>query len=43
MPRDEGADVGYRGPMQRVERSVRIAAPIDEVFDYIADLDNLAE
>ena len=29
--------------MQRVERSVRIAAPVDEVFGYVGDLDNLAE
>jgi carbon monoxide dehydrogenase subunit G len=29
--------------MQRVERRDRIAAPPDEVFAYIADLDNLPE
>ncbi|MGH2418462.1 MAG: SRPBCC family protein [Candidatus Limnocylindria bacterium] len=29
--------------MQRVERSTRIAAPPDEVFAYVSDLDTLAE
>jgi uncharacterized protein YndB with AHSA1/START domain len=29
--------------MQRVERTVRIAAPPAEVFAYLSDLDNLAE
>lgn len=35
--------IGYRGPMQRVERTARIPAPPSEVFAYLADLDNLAE
>ena len=29
--------------MQRVERTARIGAPPDELFAYVADLDNLAE
>lgn len=29
--------------MQRVERSARIGAPREEVFAYLADLENLAE
>jgi len=29
--------------MQRVERTARLAAPPEEVFGYISDLDNLAE
>jgi carbon monoxide dehydrogenase subunit G len=29
--------------MQRVERTARIAAPPDEVFAYVSNLDNLAE
>lgn len=29
--------------MQRVERSARIGAPPEEVFAYLADLENLAE
>jgi carbon monoxide dehydrogenase subunit G len=36
-------DIGYRGSMQRVERSIRIPAPRAEVFAYISELDNLAE
>lgn len=35
--------IGYREPMQRVERTARIPAPPSEVFAYLADLDNLAE
>lgn len=35
--------IGYRWPMQRVERSARIPAPPSEVFAYLADLNNLAE
>ena len=29
--------------MQRVERTARIAAPPDEVFAYVSNLDNMAE
>jgi uncharacterized protein YndB with AHSA1/START domain len=36
-------DIGYRRPMQRVERTARIPAPRDEVFAYVSDLDKLAE
>jgi uncharacterized protein YndB with AHSA1/START domain len=36
-------DIRYRMPMQRVERTARIAAAPDELFAYIADLDNLPE
>lgn len=35
--------IRYREPMQRVEGSARIPAPPDEVFAYLADLDNVAE
>ena len=35
--------MGYRGPMQRVERTARIGAPPSEVFAYISDLDKLSE
>ncbi|HVM24311.1 MAG TPA: SRPBCC family protein [Candidatus Limnocylindrales bacterium] len=35
--------IGYREPMQRVERTARIPAPPHEVFAYLADLDNVAE
>ena len=37
------AIIGYREPMQRVEGSARIPAPVDEVFAYLADLDNVAD
>jgi carbon monoxide dehydrogenase subunit G len=37
------AIIRYREPMQRVEGSARIPAPPDEVFAYLADLDNVAE
>jgi len=37
------SDIRYRRSMQRVERSVRIQAPPEEVFAYLSDLDNLAE
>jgi uncharacterized protein YndB with AHSA1/START domain len=36
-------DIRYRREMQRVERTARIAAAPDELFAYIADLDNLPE
>jgi carbon monoxide dehydrogenase subunit G len=36
-------DIDYRRPMQRVERTARIAAAPGELFAYVADLDNLAE
>lgn len=29
--------------MQRVERTARISAPVDEVFAYVSELDHLAE
>ncbi|HEX7172677.1 MAG TPA: SRPBCC family protein [Candidatus Limnocylindria bacterium] len=37
------AIIRYREPMQRVEGSARIPAPPDEVFAYLADLDNVAD
>ena len=37
------AIIRYREPMQRVEGSARIPASPDEVFAYLADLDNVAE
>ena len=35
--------IRYREPMQRVEGSARIPAPPEEVFAYLADLDNVAD
>ncbi len=35
--------IRYREPMQRVEGSARIPASPDEVFAYLADLDNVAD
>jgi carbon monoxide dehydrogenase subunit G len=35
--------IRYRERMQRVDGSARIPAPPDEVFAYLADLDNVAE
>jgi carbon monoxide dehydrogenase subunit G len=35
--------IRYREPMQRVEGSARIPATPDEVFAYLADLDNVAD
>jgi carbon monoxide dehydrogenase subunit G len=37
------AIIRYREPMQRVEGSARIPAPPDQVFAYLADLDNVAD
>jgi carbon monoxide dehydrogenase subunit G len=36
-------DIRYRRAMQRVERTARIAVAPDELFAYVADLDNLPE
>ena len=34
--------IRYREPMQRVESTARIPAPPEDVFAYLADLDNVA-
>jgi carbon monoxide dehydrogenase subunit G len=35
--------IGYRGGMQRIERSARINAAPDQLFAYLSDLDRLPE
>lgn len=35
--------IGYREPMQRVERTSRLPAPPSKVFAYVSDLDHLPE
>lgn len=35
--------IGYREPVQRVERIARIPAPPSDVFAYLADLDNIPQ
>src|SRR5688572_12479851 len=42
-PSAVAANVRYREPMQRVERTATFAAPPAEVFAYLSDLDRLSE